>query len=81
MKKELGKGATIGVAVLAAVVLGAVVYFSFFRSAGYTAEDQARNDAQTKISDQNFKRVTDSLEQGQNATPGQNPEQAARDGR
>ncbi len=63
MKKELGKGPLIGVAVLAVVVLGAVLYFSFFTQTGYTAADEERNRKQIEISDQNFKRVTDSLGQ------------------
>lgn len=62
MKQDLGKGGIILAVVLGVLALGAVVYFGFFKTAGYTAEDQARNDAQTKISDQNFNRVNESLQ-------------------
>lgn len=61
MKQDLGKGGIILAVIVGALALGAVVYFGFFRTAGYTAEDQARNDAQTKVSDQNFNRVNESL--------------------
>lgn len=62
MKQDLGKGGVVIAIVVGVLAVGAVAYFGFFRSAGYTAEDQARNDAQTKISDQNFRRVNESMQ-------------------
>jgi hypothetical protein len=57
MNKELGKGGMIGAIVFGLIVVAAVVYFAFFKNAGYTAEEAKRNEAQTKISDQNASRV------------------------
>lgn len=62
MKREVGKVGILVGAIVGALLIGTAGYFAFFKSSGYTAEDQALNDAQTKVSDQNMRRTTESMQ-------------------
>ena len=63
MKRELGKGGMVFAVVIAVVAIGAVAYFGFFKSAGYSAEEQTMNDRMVRVSDERFKQVTEGMDQ------------------
>jgi hypothetical protein len=83
MSKDLGKGGIIIAVVAGAALIGGVAYFGFFKGAGYSAEDQARNEAQTKISDERNNMMREAEKANAldpNAPAPMTPEQAARGG-
>lgn len=79
MNKELGKGGMIGAIVFGVIVIATVVYFAFFKNAGFSAEEAKINEAQTKVSDQNASRIDPAFIGDPNA--GSAPAAAPTDGR